>query len=119
VEGMREPLARVRRQGQDGLTPKHWFTFREDLKMCWKHKQHYVSAYGVRGIVSFVLEKIQLPATKTRYVNRLVRFLTRVIKIKYELRRGYKDPVLAGSVGQAAVSRRPNDSARVAGGQSL
>jgi glycosyltransferase involved in cell wall biosynthesis len=119
VEGISKPLARIRRQGQDGLTPHHWLTFREDLKMCWKHRKHYIRAYGLRGIVSFVLEKIQLPATRTQYVNRAVRLLTRLIKIKYELRPGYWDPVLARNREQAAVSNWPGDSARLAGGQSL
>jgi teichuronic acid biosynthesis glycosyltransferase TuaG len=119
VEGISEPLVRVRREGQEGLTPKHWFTFREDLKMCWKHKGHYVRAYGPRGVVSFVLEKIQLPASKTRYVNRAVRFLTRVIKVKYELRPGYRDPVLARPQELSLASQRPPDAITFAGDESL
>jgi glycosyltransferase involved in cell wall biosynthesis len=120
VEGISEPLVRVRREGQEGLTPKHWFTFREDLKMCWKHRRHYVRAYGLRGMLSFVLEKIQLPASKTRHVNRAVRFLTRVMKIKYKLRPDYKDPVLAGirKVSRLA-SQWQADAAKFAGDESL
>lgn len=119
VEGISEPLVRVRREGQEGLTPQHWFTFREDLRMCWKHRGYYVRAYGLRGILSFVLEKIQLPATKTRYVARVVRVLTRIIKIKYKLRPTYIDPVLAGGGRQPPVSQRPPDAAEFAEDQSL
>lgn len=120
VEGINEPLARVRREGQEGLTPNHWFTFREDLKMCWKHRKHYLRAYGPRGVVSFGLEKVQLPATKTRYVNRAVRFLTRVIKIKYELKPGYKEPVFAGIQNESLlVSQRLADKRKFAGDESL
>ena len=120
VEGISEPLVRVRREGQDGLTPKHWFTFREDLKMCWKHRRYYVRAYGLRGIVSFVLEKIQLPATRTRYINRAVRFLTRVIKVKYQLRPGYRDPVIEATAQQPSfVSQCAPNAARFAGDESL
>jgi glycosyltransferase involved in cell wall biosynthesis len=118
VEGITEPLARIRREGQEGLTPNHWFTFREDLKMCWKLRWHYVRAYGLRGILSFVLEKVQLPATKTRYVNRAVRFLTRVIKIKYEARPGYTDPVLAGT-GKLPPLACPAEATRFVGDESL
>jgi len=120
VEGIDEPLIRVRRQGQKGLTPNHWFTFREDLKMCWKHRKHYVRAYGLRGILSFVLEKIQLPAAKTRYVNRTVRFLTRLVKIRYELRPAYTDPVFAETRKlPPRASQWPTDTTRLAGDESL
>jgi len=93
VEGIDEPLVRVRRQGQSGLTARHWRLFRTDLRMCWKHRRHYLRAYGPRGIASFALEKIQLPASRTKYVRGGVRLLTQAIKIRYELRSGYVDPV--------------------------
>ena len=119
VEGITEPLARIRREEQDGLTPHHWLTFREDLKMCWKHRRHYVRAYGVRGMVSFALEKIQLPATKTRYVKRVVRFLTRAIQINYRLRPGYTDPVLAAAGKRSALaSAWPPETTKFAGDES-
>jgi hypothetical protein len=67
-------------------------------------------------MVSFALEKIQLPASKTRYVNRVVRFQTRIIEIKYELRRGYRDPVLAGTGEHPPVAALwPPDAKNFAG----
>jgi glycosyltransferase involved in cell wall biosynthesis len=120
AEGISEPLVRVRRQGQDGLTARHWRIFRTDVEMCWKHRRHYLRAYGLRGIVSFVLEKIQLPSTKTRYLNRVVRFLTQVIKIKYQLRPGYRDPVLEATGEQPSVaSQRALNAVKFAGDESL
>ena len=119
VEGLDEPLVRVRRQGQSGLTARHWRLFRTDLKMCWKHRRHYLRAYGLRGIVSFVMEKIQLPATKTRYVHAAVRFLTRVVKIKYPLRPGYSDPVELMDKPPALAAQSPPDRTRFAGDKSL
>jgi glycosyltransferase involved in cell wall biosynthesis len=120
VEGIDEPLVRVRRQGQDGLTAKHWRIFRKDLVMCWKHKRHYVRAYGLRGIVSFTLEKIQLPSTKTRYVDGAVRRLIRVVKVKYKLRPGYQDPVLARRRRLEVLdSGGPSDATKLIRGRSL
>jgi hypothetical protein len=79
-----------------------------------------VRAYGLRGMVSFALEKIQLPASKTRYVNRAVRFLTRLITIKYELRPGYRDPVFSGIRNEfPPASQWPTDGTTFAGDESL
>lgn len=121
VEGITEPLVRVRRQGQSGLTSRYWRIFRMDLKMCWKHKVHYVRAYGLRGIVSFVLEKIQLPSTRTRYIDGCIRLLMRFVKIKYQLRRKYKDPVLSQRRRQPTGPGKqwPPDARSFAGGESL
>ena len=104
VEGIDEPLVRVRRQGQDSTTARHWRLFRTDLKMCWKHRRHYVRAYGLRGMLIFAMEKIQLPASRTRYVNRAVKLLTRIVNIKYKLKSGYVDPVHAMPVKQARLT---------------
>jgi glycosyltransferase involved in cell wall biosynthesis len=100
VDGISEPLVRVRRQDQEGLTKYPWRIYRADLRMCWKHKKHYLRAYGFQGIVSFVLEKIQWPASKTRYVDGGVRLLFRFVTIRYQLKPDYRDPVLSRSLTQ-------------------
>jgi glycosyltransferase involved in cell wall biosynthesis len=92
VEGIEEPLIRVRRQDQEGLTKQRWRIYRADLRMCWKHRSHYVRAYGPRGILSFVLEKGQTPARKTPYLDDVMWFLLQYVK--YRTKRGYVDPVL-------------------------
>ena len=117
VEGMTEPLARVRRVGQEGLTSRHWRLYRTDLRMCWKHKAHYLRAYGPRGILSFALEKIHLPSSKTRLVDGAVRRLTRLVNVRYDIRPGYRDPVLAAAAKQPAPTPQcPPDAANFAGG---
>jgi glycosyltransferase involved in cell wall biosynthesis len=117
VEGLTEPLARVRRIGQDGLTSRHWRLYRTDLRMCWKHKVYYLRAYGPRGILSFALEKIHLPSSKTRLLDAAVRRLTRLVKVKYDIRPGYRDPVLVSPSQQPKpISQWPPDATNFAGG---
>lgn len=91
VEGLDEPLLRVRREAQESLTQRPWRIFKADLRMCWKHRTHYLRAYGPRGIASFVLEKGQAPARKTPYLDGVMQFLLRFVK--YEMKRKYRDPV--------------------------
>jgi glycosyltransferase involved in cell wall biosynthesis len=92
VEGIEEPLVRVRRQKQEGLTKAHWRIYRADLRMCWKHLDLYTQAFGPRGVVSFVIEKAQAPARKTWYLDGLLLFLLKFVQ--YETKSGYQDPVL-------------------------
>lgn len=93
IEGIPEPLVRIRREGHPSLTERNWRMYRMDIKMCWKHRSFYYRAYGFRGFVSFLLEKLHIASYNTRYVDGAVRFLLRVIKVKYRLRAGYRDPV--------------------------
>ena len=93
VLGIARPLVRLRRQGQDSLTSSHWRIYRSDLRMCWKHRSLYFKAYGWRGIMSFVLEKARLPSSRTRYVDGAIRLLLRHVKIKYQIKRGFREPV--------------------------
>jgi len=92
VEGIEDPLIRVRRQDQDGLTQRPWRIYRADLKMCWKHRMHYLRAYGLRGVLSFVIEKAQAPSRTTRYLNEVMSFLLQFVK--YPIKPNYRDPVL-------------------------
>jgi glycosyltransferase involved in cell wall biosynthesis len=116
VEGIPEGLARVRRQKQDGLTKSHWRMFRTDLRMCWKHRAHYLGAYGVRGITNFILEKLQIVIQALRLPGcRTWRYRT----IKYRVKSGYHDPILFGHCEQAFVSQFPSDAERLAGGGPL
>ena len=118
VEGLTEPLARVRRIGQDGLTSRATGgLYRTDLRMCWKHRAYYLRAYGPRGILSFALEKIYQPSSKTRLVDGAVRRLTRWVKVKYDIRPGYRDPVLvAASQQPGPISQWPPEARNFAGG---
>lgn len=93
IEGIRESLVRVRRQGHQSVTQRNWFLFRTDMQLCWKHKTLYYRVFGLRGIVSFVLNRLHFATRKTRYLDGRVRFLLRVVKVKYEVRANYQEPV--------------------------
>lgn len=108
IEGIAEPLARIRREGHASLTKQNWRMLWIDLKMCWKHRSSYYRAYGIRGFVSFFLEKLHIASYNTRFVDGRVRFLMRLIKVKYEVRPGYRDPVLSGSPIQAMSAVKNN-----------
>jgi len=118
IEGIPEPLTRLRREGQDSLTSRCWRIFRTDLKMCWKHKAVYFRAYGLRGIANFVLEKLQMPSSRTRYVDGAVRLLLRVVKPQYRIRPSYREPV-GNRQPVASVSQWPVEETKLIGGHSL
>jgi hypothetical protein len=118
IDGIGEPLARLRRQGHESLTSRFWLIFRTDLRMCWKHKAFYVRAYGFRGILSFVLEKVQAPSSRTRYVDGAVRFLLRFVKVKYPIKRSYREPV-GNQRPVVSAPQWPVDETKLIGGHSL
>ncbi len=93
IEAIPQPLIRLRREDHDCLTRKHWWMFTTHIRLCWKHRTLYYKAYGLRGIVSFLLSSLQDAARQTRYVDGRVRFLLRVVKVKYQVRANYKEPV--------------------------
>lgn len=97
-----EPLVRLRRENHDRLTSHKWTILRTDLKMCWKHRNLYLRAYGMRGMVSFVLEKTRIATRETRYLDGAGRFALRFVDIHYSVRKNYQDPVPA----DAAESER-------------
>lgn len=101
VEPMYEPLVRLRRQGHDSLTGRYWNIFLGDLKTCWKHKKLYYRAYGPRGFLSFLLEKLRTATYSTPFAHRCMHALIRYIPVKYQTRPGYIDPTLRLSPQQA------------------
>jgi glycosyltransferase involved in cell wall biosynthesis len=113
VEGINEGLVRVRRQDQDGLTKRHWRIFRTDLRMCWKHRAHYLQAYGFRGILNFVLEKAQIVLERVPLPGREA---WRYVQMNYQTRVGYRDPVPEGNQDPSPISRRPTDKESFVGG---
>jgi glycosyltransferase involved in cell wall biosynthesis len=93
IEGVQEPLVRVRREAHHRLTRQHVRMFLGHAKVCWIHKALFYRVYGVRGIVSFLLSSLHLASMETRYVDGAVRRLCRLIKIKWEVKPGYREPV--------------------------
>jgi len=67
--------------------------FRTEVKLCWKHKALYFRVFGLRGIVSFLLQRLHFATRETRFLDGRVRFLIRVVKVKYQVRAGYQEPV--------------------------
>ena len=93
IDGIREPLIRFRREGHQSITRGRWRMFRKHVLLCWKHRELYIRAYGIRGIVSFLLATLHIAAFRTRYVDGAVRFLMRIFSVRYETKPGYRDPV--------------------------
>jgi teichuronic acid biosynthesis glycosyltransferase TuaG len=105
IKSIPEPLARVRRQGHESTTKHKWLMFGSHISLRWKHKALYCRVYGVRGIVSFLLESLRLDTRKVRYVGGAVRLLLRLIPVKWEVRPDFEEPV------QAEVSPRRSEPA--------
>jgi teichuronic acid biosynthesis glycosyltransferase TuaG len=95
IEGISEPLVRFRRDGHQSLTRRRWQMFLTHIRLTWKHRRHYHRAYGIRGMVSFLLATLHIAASQTRYVDGAVRRLLRIFKVEYRNRPGYRDPVLS------------------------
>jgi len=93
VEGIREPLVKLRRESHSSLTRNLWRIFRTDLRVCWKHRALYMQVYGLQGVASYTMEKLYTASRETRYVDGGVRLLLRFVKVKYRVRNGYQDPV--------------------------
>jgi teichuronic acid biosynthesis glycosyltransferase TuaG len=89
IESVAEPLARFRRQGHQRITKRSWLLFWTDAKLCWKHRALFYEVFGVRGIISFLLERLHFATRDTRLLDGRVRFLMRVLKVKYEVRADY------------------------------
>lgn len=104
IEGIREPLIRLRRESHNSLTRNLWRIFRTDLRVCWKHRAVYMQVYGLRGVVSYTMEKLYTASRKTPYVDGGVRLLLRFLKVKYRVKNGYQDPVWS----EARVKTRGN-----------
>jgi glycosyltransferase involved in cell wall biosynthesis len=101
IESISQPLARIRREGHESLTHNRWRIYRTDLKLCWKHRAFYFQAYGARGFLSFLLEKLRIASYDTRYIDRGVRLLLRLVKVKYQIRPGFREPVSRQEWGRA------------------
>ncbi len=119
IEGIEQPLIRLRREGQEGLTRNHWRIFRTDLRMCWKHRELYRWAYGWRGMATFILEKLQHPSGNIRYVGRaLNKFLNR-ISPRYRVKPDYRDPVFVQDMRRRFLTTPERfDTPTFAGGNS-
>jgi len=98
-----EPLARIRRQGQERLTKRSWLMLFAFIHLWWRHRALYYRVYGVRGIVSSLLESLEMGTNRARYVNGAIRLLIRFIPVKRKIRPDYEEPV-QGKVSPVTMS---------------
>jgi len=94
IAAIDEPLARLRREGHGSLSSRRWRIFRTDLKMCWKHRELYIQAYGWLGLAWFILDKLQEPTHGIPRVYGGVRRLLWFVQSKCPIKSNYKEPVL-------------------------
>jgi glycosyltransferase involved in cell wall biosynthesis len=104
IEGISEPLARLRREQHSSLTRRHVRMYFTHIRLCWKHRKLYYGVYGLRGIVTFLVASLHLATRETRYVDAAVRLLMRFIKVKWKVRAQYSEPVL--SAKRADIGRQ-------------
>jgi glycosyltransferase involved in cell wall biosynthesis len=111
IEGIAKPLIRLRRMSDDSLSERRWRMFRVHARIVWIHRALFYRAYGLRGPMNFLLRTLFIASCKTRFVDGPVRFLLRVIKVKWEVRPGYRDPVLCPGRPLAALPRAGENNA--------
>lgn len=109
LEGIDEALVRFRRTGHQHLAGQHWTMFRSHVKVCWKHRRLYYRVFGVRGIVSFLLESAYIViggyiGDRELHTKKPAKILPAVmwrvhqlLRVKYEPKAGYRDPVTCGA----------------------
>lgn len=115
MEAIHEPLARLRREGHSSLSRRHWRIFRTDLKMCWKHRELYVRAYGWLGLVWFVLDKLQEPTARIPLVYDGVRNLLWFVQSKCLIKSTYTEPVGDRRPPTAVASAQTEETAFLGG----
>lgn len=118
IEGIYEPLVRLRRVGHNSLTGRPWRIFRGDLRMCWKHRALFFRVYGWLGMVWFVLEKLQEPTFGVPYVYGGVRRLFWFVRAKCPIRSDYREPV-GDPRPLPSSGQTPIDDAALIGGHGL
>lgn len=95
IEGISEPLVRFRRVGEDRLSERRWRMYRVHIRVVWLHKALFYRTYGLRGPLNFLLMSLHFASFNTRYVDGAVRLLMRFVKVEYQVKQGYRDPVTA------------------------
>jgi glycosyltransferase involved in cell wall biosynthesis len=109
LESIREPLARLRRQGHECATKHHWALLFTHLRLLWKHKALYHRVFGMRGIVRYILVMLERRCIKMHIVGGATRLLLRLIPDRIlsttcPVRPDYEEPV--SPIGEAAVLRQ-------------
>jgi glycosyltransferase involved in cell wall biosynthesis len=104
MEGIPEPLARMRREGHACLTKNHMRMYLVHVRLCWIHRALFYRVYGIRGILNFLLSSLHLATRETRYVDGFVRKLLKIVNVKWRVRSDYREPK-TGERGQVKYAR--------------
>jgi len=93
IEGIPAVLVRYRRTGQNSLSERRWRMFGVHIRIVWLHRAIFYRVYGLRGMLNFLLGTLFKATNNGRYIHGVVKFLIRVIKLKWRTRPGYQEPV--------------------------
>jgi len=96
IEGIPKVLVRYRRTGQSSLTEHRWRLFFVHIRIVWLHRALFYRAYGIRGMVNFLLGTLYKATNNTTYIHAVVKLIVRVVKLKWRIRAGYHEPVPCG-----------------------
>jgi teichuronic acid biosynthesis glycosyltransferase TuaG len=127
LEGIEEPLALFRRTGHEHLAGKPWKMWKSHLKICWKHRALYFRAYGPGGPITFFLQSTYhviggylydaRARWETKYLTGIMWRVHILMPAKFQVRRGYKDPVI-GTSAATAGSKRSGGGVLTSGAES-
>jgi len=93
IQGIPTVLVRYRRTGQNSLSERRWRMFGVHIRIVWLHRALFYRAYGIRGMVNFLLGTLYKTTNNTTYIHRVVKLIVRVVKLKWRIRPGYQEPV--------------------------
>jgi glycosyltransferase involved in cell wall biosynthesis len=93
IEGISKTLVRYRRTGQSSLSEHRWRMFGVHIRIVWLHRELFYRAYGLRGMLNFLLGTLYKATNNTRYIHAAVKLLVRVVKLKWRIRPDYQEPV--------------------------
>ncbi|MDR3718221.1 MAG: glycosyltransferase [Bryobacteraceae bacterium] len=98
LESIREPLARLRRQGHECATQHRWSLLFKHLRLLWKHKALYHRVFGMRGIVRYVLVMLERRCNRMHIAGGAMRALlrllpNRLLSVSCRVRTDYQEPV--------------------------
>lgn len=115
IEGIDEALVRFRRSGHSHLAGRAMRMYISHLKVGWKHRSLYYRVFGLNGLFNFTLEssyhaiatfvyqRESNPTLSSKIVNGLMWRMHQVLRVKYTVRRDYKEPINGDGLGQNEI----------------
>jgi len=100
IEGIPVTLVRYRRTGQTSLSERRWRMFGVHIKIVWLHRAIFYRVYGTRGMLNFLLGTLFKATNNMRYIHSIVKLIIRVVKLRWQIRPGYQEPVTGNLRGE-------------------